>query len=107
VEERHLRKPVYIKAEVILCDKMFAAVIVNLSEDSVLVEVPVLHRETDCPPDSVVDLRFDIVSCGTVSLTGRIARIYVEETSGGTVTRIGMKIDHIPQSYIEFLKTLE
>jgi hypothetical protein len=107
MKERHFRKPVYIEAEIIVCGKMFAGIIVNLSEDSVLVEVPVYHNEIGCPPDSVIELRFDTIVCGPVNLPCRVTRIYAEETRGGTVTRMGMKIDHVPQKYKDYLKTLD
>lgn len=68
VKERHFRKPVYIKAKAILREKMFAGTIVYLSEDSIFIEVPLLHNEIDCPPDSMSELRFDDISCSPVNL---------------------------------------
>ncbi len=106
MKERPVRKPVYKKAEIILCAKMFAGTIMNLSEDNMLVEVPVVRNEIDCLPDSVIEVRFEDSSCGPINMSCRVARIYTEDTGGGKVTRIGMKINHVPQKYKEYLKTL-
>ncbi len=85
---------------------MFAGVIINLSEDSALVEVPVSHSEINCPPDSIIELRFDSISHGPINIACRAARIYAQNTSTGKVTHIGLKVDHIPSKYKDFFSTL-
>lgn len=105
-KNRDIRKSGNIEAEVIVCGRIYAGTLSNLSSEGAYVEVPLATDNIDFTASPTLELKFNLSSEESVNIFCRVAHAEKKETPQGPVSCIGLKIEHIPSQYREFFKTL-
>lgn len=103
---RSERKTIHLKAERISGDESHAVFIENISEHGIHIITAQAEPAEDFPPDTPLDLRFQLSSGETIELNCRVRWSYQNTLPAGLTSNIGMEIIDPPLRYREFVKNL-
>ncbi len=93
-------------AEIIVGEKRYASTIENLSDKGLYVTTAPLKSPIDFSPDTLLELRFKLMSGEKLNLQCMVKWSYQTPPHGFT-NSLGLEVMDPPQAYMEFLENLE